>query len=181
MKDVPENIVAAGSEAVSHYRKMIQAGNTHRFAEMCALQLPPGLRGTDRAVMQDRYAGQWLDKMPPHQARRIVNDATKAGINISGKYYMSGLADSRAHLDPAAWIESAADIRKVAKLRNLNVRGIVDHEAVNMDPIPKPALSERLIREMSKKEMGANPKLSKGEAREAVLEKYTPRHKRKKQ
>jgi hypothetical protein len=180
MSDVPANIQSAGPVAVAHYRKMIQAGNTHRFAEMCALQSPPGTKGTDRAVMERRYDGQWLDKMPKHQALRIVNEARAAGVNISGKYYMSGLADKRGHCDPAAWIESAADIRKVARERNLNVRGIVDHEAVKMEPRKSPALSERLVREMSKKEMRANPKLSKGEARELVLDKYVPRHKKKK-
>lgn len=180
MNDVPESVRIAGSSAVAHYRKMMRAGNTQRFAEMCALQCPPGLKGTDRAVMEKRYDGQWLDKLPKHQARRIVTEARAAGINISGKYYMSGLADKRGHCDPAAWIESAGDIRRVARERNLNVRGIVDHEAVRMDPIKRPALSDRLVRELSRKEMKLNPKLSKGEAKELVLDKYVPRHKKKK-
>ena len=179
MKDVPSHIRDAGPEAARMYARLIAEGYGHRWAEMCSLQCPPGVKGTDRAVMQGRYAEQWLDDMPRDQASRITREARAAGINISGKYYCSGLADKRGHCDPAAWIDSAADIKKVAKERNLTVRGIVEHEG---SPMPRPTakpLSERLIRQMSKVERPNHPGKSRRELREIVIDKYAPRWKRK--
>jgi hypothetical protein len=179
MKDVPADIQRAGSEAARMYERLIAEGYGHRWAEMCALQRPPGAKGTDRAVMQGRYAEQWLDDMPTDQARRITREAKAAGINISGKYYCSGLADKRGHCDPAAWIDSSADIKRVAVQRNLTVRGIVDHEAAPTPPPKSKPLSDRLIREMSAIERRRHPGKSKAELREIVIDKYAPRWKRK--
>jgi len=161
------------------YARLRAEGYDHRWAEMCSLQCPPGVKGTDRAVMQGRYAEQWLDDMPRDQASRITREARAAGINISGKYYCSGLADKRGHCDPAAWIDSAADIKKVAKERNLTVRGIVEHEGRPMPPPASKPLSERLIRQMSAVERPNHPGKSRRELREIVIEKYAPRWKRK--
>jgi len=179
MKVLPEDIRRAGNEAARMYERLIAEGYGHRWAEMCALQRPPGTKGTDRAVMQGRYAEQWLDDMPTDQARRITREAKAAGINISGKYYCSGLADKRGHCDPAAWIDSSADIKRVAVQRNLTVRGIVDHEAAPTPPPKSKPLSERLIREMSAIERRRHPGKSKAELREIVIDKYAPRWKRK--
>ncbi len=179
MNDIPYEIRQAGGEVVRTYRRLLAEGHGHRWAEMCALRKPPGVKGSDRAVMQGRYAEQWLDDLPKDQARRITREARAAGINISGKYYCSGLADKRGHCDPAAWIDSAADIKRVAVQRNLTVRGIVEHRA---EPMPRPAskpLSERLIREMSAVERKRHPGKSKGELRELVIDKYAPKWKRK--
>jgi hypothetical protein len=179
MKDVPHDIQRAGMEAIRMYKRLLAEGHGHRWAEMCSLQQPPGVKGTDRAVMQDRYAEQWLDDMPTDQARRITREARAAGINISGKYYCSGLADKRGHCDPAAWIDSSADIKRVARQRNLTVRGIVEHEAVPTPPPEPKALSERLIREMSAVERKRHPGKSKAELREIVIDKYAPNWRRK--
>lgn len=179
MNDVPENIRQAGMDAIRMYTRLLSEGLGHRWAEMCALQQPPGVKGTDRAVMQGRYAEQWLDDMPTDQARRITREARAAGINISGKYYCSGLADKRGHCDPAAWIDSAADIKKVAVQRNLTVRGIVEHQAAPTPP-PKPKqLSERLVKEMSAVERKRHPGKSQAEVREIVIDKYAPKWRRK--
>jgi hypothetical protein len=141
---------------------------------MCALQQPPGVRGTDRAVMQGRLNQQWLDDMPKDHAQRMLREAKSAGINVSGKYYMSGLADKRGHCDPAAWIDSASDIRTVARQRNLTVQGVVDHAGTKMDAPPTKRLSDDLTKEMMAVERKKNPgqKIKDGELREKVIEKY---------
>lgn len=156
------------------YVRLLSEGYGHKWAAMCALQAPPGVRGTDRAVMQGRYNQEWLNSMPKDQADAIVREAKAAGINISGKYYMAGLADKRGHRDPAAWIDSASDIRKVARERNLTVRGIVEHQGETLPP-PKPKrLSAKLTREMMARERLMNPgkKMSDGELKEMVKDKY---------
>lgn len=124
--------------------------------------------------MQGRYNQEWLSSLPKDQAETLVREAREAGINISGKYYMSGLADKRGHRDPAAWIDSAADIKKVARERNLTVQGIVEHQGIPQPP-PKPKrLSGRLTREMMARERAMNPgsKMSDGELKEMVKDKY---------
>lgn len=177
-KFLPPDIAAASEQVKAHFLKMIAEGQTSKWSEMCALQMPPGVKGTDRAVMQDRLNGQWLDKMPKKHAKRILDDAKHSGISTSGRYYMSGLADKRGPGDPQAWIESSADILKVAKERNLHVSGIVDYEARETPPPTSKPLSKRLLKELSAKEKIYHPKADAKELNELVVSKYAPRHKR---
>lgn len=180
MNDVPSSVLRAGEHAVSHYRKMIRDGQSSRFAEMCALQCPPGVRGTDRAVMQGRYNMEWLSDLSPANRKRVLEEAKKAGINTSGKYYQSGLADHRGPADPAAWIDSAADIKKVAQQRNLHVSGIVEHTAHEVPPPESKPLSERLMRKALSHYRKQHPGKKEGELREMIVAKHAPRHKRSK-
>lgn len=172
MNETPQEIVNAGSEAVRTYEKLLHEGYSQRWAEMCALQQPPATKGTDRTLMQGRYNNEQLNEMPRDHARNIVTLAKRAGINISGKYYASGLADHRGPADPSAWIDSAADVKRVAAVKNLSVSGAVQHHGT---PVPRPKskpLSERLTREMMKVEKRRNPTMKKGELREYVVAKY---------
>lgn len=179
MSDVPSSVTLAGPAAVQHYLSMIKDGQSPKFAEMCAVQTPPGVRGTDRAVMQDRYNMQWLDKMSPHLAKQIVGRAKKAGINIEGKYYQSGLADARGPADPAAWIDTAADIKRVARERNLHVTGIVEHVAHEVPPPPSKPISDRLMKKYLSHYRRQSPGKKDGELREMIVDKHAPRHKRR--
>jgi hypothetical protein len=178
MIDVPSSVQSAGEGAVAHYRKMIRNGQSPMFAEMCALQCPPGVRGTDRAVMQGRYNMEWLKDLTPANQKRVLAAAKSAGISTSGKYYQSGLADHRGPADPAAWIDCAADIKKVAIERNLHVTGIVEHVAHEVPPPESKPLSERLMRKAMKEYKKAHPGKKDGELREMIVAKHAPRHKR---
>ena len=114
-------------------------------------------------------------------ARKILREAKAAGISTSGKFYMSGLADKRGHKDPDAWVDSIADVKKVAQKRNLTVTGAVEHQGTPVPPPKTKPLSERLTREMMAKERKKNPALKAkkdGEVREMVIAKYG-RNKRK--
>ena len=169
---IPPDVIAAGPAAQRHYQQMIQDGQAPLFAEMCATRTPPGTKGTDRAFMENRCNNQQLDNLPPEQARRLVAAARKAGINISGKYYSAQLADKRGAADPAAWVDSTADVVKVARTRNYTVSGAASHRGEAVPPKRK-ALSERLTKEMMAKEKKRNPKLKDGELREKVVAKYS--------
>ena len=172
--EVPENILRAGKDPSEMYARLRSEGYTHQWSEMCALQQPPGVRGTDRALMQGRLNHQWLDDMPKDQANLLMREAKGAGINVSGRFYMSGLADKRGHRDPAAWIDSASDIKKVARERNLSVRGIIEHKGDAMPPPKGKRLSGKLTREMMTYERHKNPgmKMREGDLKEMVKEKY---------
>ena len=173
MSDLPHDIARASKDVQDHYRKMIADGQTERWSTMCALQQAPATRGMDRTLMEGRYDGSWLDKLPKKQADRIVREAKSAGISTSGRFYMSGLADKRGHLDPMAWIDSTADIKRVAKIRNLEVNGIVN---VKGEPTPpkRIPLNPKIVEKLSKDMMKKDPKLSKQDAVEAVRSKHTP-------
>lgn len=149
------------------------------MAEMLALQKPPGVTGTDRSLMQGRYNNEQLNEMPPDHARNMVQQAKKAGVNPSGKYYFAGLADKRGPADPMAWVDSVGDIKRVAAARNLTVRGAVEHEGIPVPPPSPKVLSEQLTREMMKVEKRRNPTMKTGELREMVLAKYARKRKPK--
>lgn len=177
---MPVSIALASDEVQRHYAKMIRDGQAPAFAEMCALGQPPGTKGTDRAFQEGRLDGNWLDQLPLRQARRIVREAKAAGIDISGKQYISGLADKRGHMDPLAWVSDTGDVKRVAKAKNLSVQGIVNQEAAELPPRGPVGLNPRIVSEMAKKELAKNPGLTKSQAEKLARDKHTPRWKKRK-
>ena len=166
---IPSHIERAGREAVETYKRALPYGE--RWAEMCALQTAPGTKGTDRAFLEGRQNNQQLDDLPKMQAEYMVREAKRAGINISGKHYVAGIADRRGWRDPAAWVSSNDDVLRVARKRRLAVSG-----TVNYDPGPAPRkvtkLSESIIKDEMRKELRTNPKANKGELRDKIIEKH---------
>jgi post-segregation antitoxin (ccd killing protein) len=166
---IPAEVSDLGREAIDLYRKALPHGE--KWALMVATQTPPGTKGTDRAFLEGRQNNQQLDELPKLQAKYMVREARQAGINISGKHYVAGLADRRGWKDPAAWVSSTDDILRVARKRRLNVSGSVNH-----DPAPEPkrpvVLSESIIRDEMRKELRRNPRAPKGELRERIIEKH---------
>jgi hypothetical protein len=175
---MPQDIANAAPSVQQHFLKMIADGQTVRWAEMAALQQPPGTTGTDRAFQQGRLDGNWMDDMPVHMARRIVREAKAAGIDITGKQYMSGLADKRGHCDGEAWVSDLSDVRRVAKKRNLQVRGIVNIDAHETPPV-RVDLDPKIARELAKKEIAKNPSLSMGDAIAKAKDKHLPHWQKK--
>lgn len=170
--DLPIDIQTASKDVQKRYVEMITNGVAPRLAEMLALQSPPAVKGTDRTLMQGRYNNEQFNGMPPDHARQMIQTAKRAGINPNGKYYCGGLADKRGPGDPKAWIDSVADVKRVAAERNLTVTGAVNHKGI---PQPRPQskpLSERLTREMMKVERQRHPTMKQGELRELVVHKY---------
>jgi hypothetical protein len=177
--ELPFDIQRASLEVREHYIRMVNAGQSPRFAEMCALQQPPGTQGTDRAFMQGRLDGNWMDGIPARMAKKMAREAKAAGININGKYYLGGLADKRGHMDPGAWVDSVSDIKLVAKSRNLNVSGIVNEQGHEVEPV-KPALNPKIVDKLAKQAQASNPKLTRQEAVRQVKDKHAPAWKRSK-
>lgn len=170
----PEAVIAAGKDAMRVYAAALPYGQ--RWAEMCALGVAPGTKGTDRAFMQGRMNNQQLDAMPKAQAAWLSREAREAGINISGKYYCGGIADSRGWRDPEAWVSSNDDVRRVAASRNLHVTGSVEH-AGRPEPPKRTVISESSVREAVRRELKKNPRAKVGEVREKVIEKHSYRRK----
>lgn len=177
--ELPYEIAVSPRAVQDHYQRMIEAGNSPRFAEMLALQQPPGTKGTDRAFMEGRLNQQWLDSMPKPMAQQMLREARAAGIDTTGKIYMGGLADLRAHRDPEAWVDSTGDIKRVAAKRNLTVEGAVTCNG-EIRPPERPPLSERIIGEEMKHYKKKFPGKKPGELREMIVERHAHPSKRKK-
>lgn len=178
-RDLPYDIANAPPSVQAHYRRMVAAGQTPRFAEMAALQQPPGTKGTDRAFMQGRLNNEQFSDMNGPLALRMLREAKAAGISTSGKFYMGGLADKRAHLDPKAWVESVADIKRVAQERDLHVQGIVEYTPPEKPPAKSVDIAPDILREQVRKELKANPSMRRQDAVERVKERIVPHWKRK--
>lgn len=174
--EIPREVLEAGSEAVSTYRRALPHGE--RWAVMCALQCPPGTKGTDRAYMEGRLNQQQFDDMPKKMASRMLREAQAAGINTTGKYYCAGIADRRAYCDPRAWVDSTADVLKVARERNLTVEGAVNHHGTVMPP-QRTALSETIIKEEMRHYRKLHPGKKSADLRQMIIDKHAHPAKRK--
>jgi hypothetical protein len=171
--ELPYEIAASSHEVQAHYMKMIADGQTERFALMCSLCQAPGTKGLDGSFMEGKHNGQWLDQLPTRQAKWMLAEAKAAGISTTGKFYCSGIADKRGHQDPRAWVDSTADVLRVAKDRNLDVQGSVTHRATPTPPKRIP-LNPKLVKKMAGELMRKDPKMSKRDAVEAVKARHTP-------
>lgn len=166
---LPYEIEIARPEVQAHYKAMIADGQSERWAAMCALQQAPGCHGTDREFMQGRNAGEFLNDMPKRQADFITREAKAAGIDISGKYYMSGIADKRGWTDPEAWVSGRDDVVRVAKKRNLNMTGQVNHKAEALPPPKSKPLNEKIVKRIQKQT---------GKSREQVINDHGAHYKK---
>jgi hypothetical protein len=68
----------------------------------------------------------------------------------------------------------------VAKRRKLELRGQVNYTPPVKAKRKVKDISDRALRDLTKKEMSANPKLTRQDAQDLVREKYLPASKRKK-
>ncbi len=173
---IPQQISDAGQDAVQTYKAALPYGE--RWAEMVALQIPPGTRGTDRAFNEGRLNQQQFDDMPKKMAQRILREAAAVGINTTGKQYCAGLADKRAYCDPEAWIDSTADIVRIARKRNLSVEGVVNHKGTPVPP-KRAVLSEGIIKEEMQYYRKLHPGRKKEDLRQMIIEKHAHPAKRK--
>jgi hypothetical protein len=169
---IPVEVQRAGSSAVATYKRALPYGE--KWATMVAMQVAPGTSGTDRAFMEGRLNNQQLDEMPLRQAKYVAAEAKKAGVSISGKYYVGGLADARGWQDPEAWVSNNDEILKVAQKRRLSVAG-----TVNYDPGPdapkRKLISEKIVREEVAKAKRQNPSAKASDLRDKVIEKHAYR------
>lgn len=180
MIKVPFEVRERGTEAVAHYRRMIADGQSERWATMCALQCPPGTRGSDRAFMEGRCNNEYFGQMHKRMAERMVREARSVGINPSGKFYMGGLADKRGHCDPEAWVSGVDDVRRVAKARNLEVHGIIDYVPPEQEPPKRVDIDPGILQENVDAEMAKDPSARREDVVEKVKDRIVPHWKKKK-
>jgi hypothetical protein len=172
--EIPVEVKRAGEEAIATYKRALPYGE--KWAAMVAMQTPPGTKGTDRAFMEGRMNNQQLDDMPVRQAKYVAAEAKSAGINISGKHYVGGLADKRGWRDPEAWVSNNDDVLKVAHKRRLAVSGTVNYDPGPADPKRK-LISESIVRDAVAREKRLNPSAKVSDLRQKVIDKHAYRPK----
>ena len=171
---LPPEIADASASVQAHYIAMIEDGQTESWALMCALQQPPGANQTDRAFLEGRQNGEWLNNLPPRQAKRMLAMARSSGVNPAGKVYFGGIADKRGPADPKAWVSDAGDVKRVAEERGMDVTGAVNHKAGGRPLEKKTKIAKDILARETRREMAADRKLSKQEAREKARDRITP-------
>ena len=133
------------------YAVMRRSGESHNMAEMLCLRRGPALN-TDSTFMRDRGNNRHLDSVDPVSRQHYMDMARKAGISIQGRDYIPGLA--RFPGDPDAWVDSRADVERVARDHNMTVMSpTINVEAPRYyDPGPEiqvdPELVQREVTEM---------------------------------
>jgi hypothetical protein len=172
--EIPVEVKRAGAEAIATYKRALPYGE--KWAAMVAVQVAPGTSGTDRAFMEGRMNNQQMDDMPARQAKYVVDEAKKAGVSISGKYYVGGLADKRGWRDPQAWVSSNDEILKVAQARRLHVSGTVNYDPGESPPKRK-LISDKIVNEEVARIKRRDPSAKAGEIRERVIEQQAYRAK----
>ncbi len=168
------------------FNRLIAEGKTPEAAAMYACQQAPGTKNTDRAFCQGQQ--RKMNGMSPLVGGMLQRAAKKAGIQTAGKYYMSGLGKAT---DKHAWVSSAEDVLTVAKQRNLNIEGVVNHKAVKREDKEQVSvpLAPDVIRQIEKKMLRADPGLlervknnkhARRELHEAIVDKHARKKRYKK-
>ncbi len=155
-------IVSRVPSEQARYESMIADGVSDSLAEVLATRRFPALR-TDTAFM----AGQWRQfEDTPEIGNEYRRRAELEGVSTNGKVYLRGLAAFPG--DPRAWVDSRADVLKVAAERGWNVSGAVEYEAPAREKPPGPKVAPDLVAREVAEILDEDPSLDPAEVTEQV-------------
>jgi hypothetical protein len=112
-----------------HYERCRAEGTSHSLALMFALAQPP-MSNTDREFLEGHCNGSQFGGSPA-MGDAYKSIATSAGVDVTGKVYLSGLAEYPG--DPRAWVSGRGDVAKVCEERGWNCQGSVNVKAARND------------------------------------------------
>lgn len=118
-------------ERQAFYVAMRVKGETHSMAEMLAACRPPGLGLTDTAFLRDS-GGRNIDGVMAADYYREIARAN--GITPDGCRYCPQLASFPG--DPAAWVSSVGDAKRVAETKGLKLEGGIQHTPAGYNDVP---------------------------------------------
>lgn len=155
----------------AHYEMMRANGESHNFAEMCAVRCAPKMKGSERALMEGVLLSNNLKDKLPAQRESVVKNARKAGINTTGKIYLSELAREGygSGRDPLAWVSGKDDVIAACKARGVGSArfGV---KAPLYTPEPKaPKLNPRIVKQLVQKRLEALPEKERAKANVKTL------------
>lgn len=163
--------VSDDPDVQGEYNRMRLRGESHNIAKMCALQRAP-LLVTDNTWNTGRVNNNQFANCPA-LGNYFKSIAESQGVSVTGKYYVHGLG--RYPGDPRAWCRGRGDALAIAKERNLNLSGMVEHRAHEVAPTPDIPLAEDLWQEATEEILAENPDMRLGDAREKAFNLRTGR------
>lgn len=138
---IDDEMREAGPDIFQFYLDLIAAGSTPVMAHMLASRRGPEARNTDKSFCSG--AQRRMSTMNQDMRKEMLKRAHKAGVKTEGKYFVGGLG---RYEDQKAWVSGADDVLRVAKERNLNVEGVINHKAQKLDqPPPKKRMAEDVM------------------------------------
>lgn len=147
------------------YWTMRFRGEGHKFAEMMATRSFPRLN-TDATFNRGRCNGnQFADK--PGLGDYYRGMAEAAGVATTGKHYCSGLADFPG--DPTAWIADRHDVLRIAKAKGYRVRGDVEYDPGEREPMPDVAIAPDIVNEFVDEYMELDSGERRGDVEERLV------------
>jgi hypothetical protein len=117
--------ISANPTIQKHYEKCLRQGTSETLAEMFALGQPP-MSNTDREFLEGHCNGNEFEKTP-WIGDLYKAEAEAAGLDITGKKYLAGLAAYPG--DPRAWVSGRADVQRVCEERGWGCQGAVNVKA----------------------------------------------------
>lgn len=186
---IPDEILERGDTAVEIYLTSVGRGESPKFAEMCALRSPPGLRGTDAINFRGTQAGNPFPDMPESLRQDYIRQCREQGISFQGKVYKTGLVRpgyGGRRMDPEALVDSTGDIKRIIERRGWGCEGMVNVEAVEKDApsevlndeyhVADDLVDERVSEEVVENHGGRIKKKHLAELREKVKQKLKGQH-----
>lgn len=136
------------------FDEIVRRGNSPQIALICLSQRAPMMGESDRSFGESRR--QHMLRHLGSNQDQLVQQAQRAGVSTDGKYYVGGLGRPT---DPAAWVSTIDDVKRVLKARNLESSGLVKHKAVEMPPSKPVALAPDLVKRETDNEIRRSKRL----------------------
>ena len=156
-------LVSHEPEIQAAYEDLRERGQSHNMADMLAHAEPPSLGSTDQGFLKGHVCGNQFERTP---ATRFMGDhyakkAQAAGVNITGKIYLRGLANFPG--DPEAWVSDRHDVKKLLEKRNWSSEGMVEHKASAYrlkEPEPEISIAEKIVQRAVEREIEKQPDIA---------------------
>lgn len=168
--------ISKDSKVQKHYEMCLSQGTSETLSEMFALGQPP-MSNTDREFMEGFCNGNEFEKQP-WIGDMYKKEASAAGVSITGKRYMSSLADYPG--DPTAWVSDRGDVQRVAEEKGIACQGSVNYRppAPISGPVDMPLADDIVADKVSEIVSGLpkadRPRIDTADLAEQVREALTP-------
>jgi hypothetical protein len=155
--EIPLEVIDHGDEAVEIFLTSMASGNTERFAVMCAMRCPPGLKGTD----SQNFRGQMnnpFPNMPEKLRQHYVKECRRLGIDFTGKVYKTSLVRKGyggLKVDPEAFVSDTHDAASVIRRNGWSSEGMVRERGPSLDDVDVDGyeVTDKLVDEHSAREV----------------------------
>lgn len=149
----------------AHYEACRREGTSHALAEMFALAQPP-MSNTDREFLEGHCNGRQFEKTP-QIGDLYRRQAAAAGVDPTGKVYVSGLA--RFPGDPHAWVGGRGDVAATCEANGWACRGSVTVKGEPPPPV-EVGVADDLVAEHAERAIESDPSLAERPRGEVLAE-----------